>query len=191
MAIDLAGLVKSEASIQDIATHLDGLSSEARVNQCLGLPGRLEARLFETAKHAFSINLETLTPEAEETVIYALKNSLPVFNVSEKRFYRPTEGEVVGYNHTSPFVTRWAGPGYFFAMNGDDGELVFDYTRLPTFQPLGWPKIRPNEGLIAKMTYGDMTDYVRAIGQHTLIGAAYRHGKPMKAHFLLTRVSPT
>lgn len=182
-------LVQKDASAADIAAHLDGLTASARVAECLALPGGLQPKLFEKVKGADPLDLAGFVGPECETVIYELKNNLPVFNISQKRFYRPTEGEVVGYNHTTGLAATFAGPGYFFATQGDDGELVFDYTRLPTLQPEGWPEIRPNTGLIPGITYGNMLDYVRRVSAHTVIGAAFRHGKPRNAWFLLTRAA--
>lgn len=189
MTETFTSLVRKKASAEDIAGHLDGLSADQRVEECLALPGNLQPSLFELAKGKGELDVEAFVGATKETVIYELKNNLPVFNVSQKRFYRPEEGEVVGYNHTTGLAATFAGPGYFFATDGDDGELVFDYTRLPTLQPEGWPEIRPNTGLIPGITYGNMLDYVRRVSAHTVIGAAYRHGKPRNAWFLLTRAA--
>lgn len=187
MAETFTDLVKKRAPAADIAAHLDALGAAQRVEECLALPGKLESVLFDLVKGQGTLDIDTFVGATSTTVIYELKNNLPVFNVSQKRFYKPEEGEVVGYNHTTGLAATFAGPGYFFANDGDDGELVFDYTRLPTLQPEGWPEIRPNTGLIPGMTYGNMLDYVRRVSAHTVIGAAYRGGKPRNAWFLLTR----
>ncbi|MCA9554367.1 MAG: hypothetical protein KC933_30305 [Myxococcales bacterium] len=182
-------LVKKRARAEDISAHLDALGPAERVRECMALPGNLQPALFELAKGSSKLDVHDFVGQPCLTAIYELKNNLPVFNISQKRFYRPEEGEVVGYNHTTGLAATFAGPGYFFAVNGDDGELVFDYTRLPTLQPEGWPEIRPNTGLIPGLTYGEMLDYVRQVSAHTVIGAAYRKGKPRNAYFLLTRAA--
>ena len=182
-------LVKKKAPAEDIAAHLDGLSPQDRVQECMDLPGNLEPTLFELVKGHSQLDIDAFVGEPCTTVIYELKNNLPVFNISQKRFYKPEEGEIVGYNHTTGLAATFAGPGYFFAGNHDDGELVFDYTRLPTLQPEGWPEIRPNTGLIPGMTYGNMLDYVRQVSKDTVIGEAFRNGKSRKAWFLLTRAA--
>lgn len=189
MGATFTSLVQEGAPAADIAAHLDALSPRERVAECLALPGKLEPKLFELVKGAGALDVDDFVGATCETVIYELKNNLPVFNVSQKRFYKPEEGEIVGYNHTTGLAATFAGPGYFFAKNGDDGELVFDYTRLPTLQPEGWPEIRPNTGLIPGLTYGNMLDYVRRVSKHTVIGAAYKGGKPRNAWFLLTRAA--
>lgn len=182
-------LIERAASADEIGRHLDDLPAEKRVEECLALPGRLEPKLWELVSGKGTITMAELVPVAEETVIYELKNNLPVFNISQKRFYRPKQGEVVGYNHTGAVAATFAGPGYFFAIDGENGEVVFDYTRLPTLQPPGWPEIKPNTGLIPGITYGNMLDYARRVSKHTVIGAAFKDGKPRNAYFLLTRAA--
>ncbi len=186
MSDTFTSLVQKNARPEDIAAHLDGLSPNERVSQCLALPGNLESKLFELVKGHAQLQLQQFVGKEESTVIYELKNNLPVFNISQKRFWRPKTGEIVGYNHTTGLARTFAGPGYFFAVQGDNGELVFDYTRLPTLRPPEWPEITPNSGLIPGATYGEMLDYVRQVSRHTVIGAAYRHGKSRNAWFLLT-----
>jgi hypothetical protein len=182
-------LVSRSASPAEIAAHLDGLSPTARVAECLALPGRLEPRLFDLVKGHAALTVEELVSPAESTVIYELKNNLPVFNISQKRFFRPRTGETVGYNHTTGLAATFAGPGYFFVQAGQGGEVIFDYTRLPSMRPEGWPEIRPNTGLIPGAVYGEMIDVVRRVSRDTVIGAAYRHDRPRNAWFLLTRAA--
>ncbi len=182
-----AEMIDRTAPADEIAAHLDGLAAKDRVREVLALNGRQLAKLFELTKGKGAVTLAEFVARAEETTIYELRNGLPVFNVSQKRFFRPKDGEVVGYNHADPLAMFFAGPGYFFARDGDDGELLFDYTRLPALQPPGWPAIKPNaRGVIPRATYADMIDYGRRVSKHTVIGAAYRHGKPRNQHFILT-----
>ncbi len=187
MTDSFSDLVTKQAPPADIAAHLDGLSAEQRVKECMDLPGKLQSPLFDLVKGAGQLTIDEFVGSTCETVIYELKNNLPVFNISQKRFYKPEEGEVVGYNHTVGLAATFAGPGYFFAGDADDGELVFDYVRLPTFQPEGWPEIRPNTGLVPGIVYGNMLDYVRRVSKDTIIGSAFRDSKPRNAWFLLTR----
>ncbi len=178
-------LVREGRSADEIAAHLDGLSATQRVEEVLALPGGMQEKLWGIVEGR-RIELDQIVDTVGETLIYELKNSLPVFNISQKRFYKPPEGEVVGYNHTTGLAKTFAGPGYFFVQNGEDG-LEFDYTRLPSLRPEGWPEIKPNTGLIPGATYGHMIDYCRALSKHSLIGKAYKKGKPMGAYFMLTR----
>jgi hypothetical protein len=185
--MSFGALIDKGAPIDEIGAHLDGLSAKDRVREVLALDGRQLEKLFELCKGKSAVTMEEFVPRPEETIIFELKNGLPMFNYAQKRFFRPKDGEVVGYNHNGAFATYWVGPGYFFARNGDDGELLFDYTRLPTLQPPGWPEIKPNKtGLLPRVTYADMIDYARRVSKHTVIGAAFRHGKPRNQYFILT-----
>ncbi len=186
MTESFAQLVKDDASYEDIRQHLEALPASERVKQVLGFPAGLQGKLFEACKGQGDISMAEFVPASEETIIYELKNSLMMFNISQKRFFRPNSGEVVGYNRTGGFATFFTGPGYFYAVDGDDGEVVFDYTRLPDLQPDGWPKILENRGCLRGVTYGNQIDYVRRISKDTVIGTAYQNGKPRNAYFLLT-----
>lgn len=187
MSTTFASLIDKSAPLSDIAQHLDDLAPAERVRQVLAVDGRQQQQLFDLAKGKLSVTMDEFVPRSDETFIYELKNGLPMFNVSQKRFYRPQDGEIVGYNHTDAFATFWAGPGYFFARDSDDGEILFDYTRLPSLRPPGWPEIKKNaRGLVPRITYADMIDYCRRVSKHTVIGAAFRHGKPRNQTFILT-----
>ena len=58
---------------------------------------------------------------------------------------------------------------------------------------LGLDDFRFDQILIEELTRVDssfyMLDYVRRVSKHTVIGAAYRGGKPRNAWFLLTRAA--
>ena len=180
-------MIDKVAPIEEIGAHLDALSAAERVREVMAINGSQLAKLFELCKGKTAVTMEEFVPKKDETIVYELKNGLPLFSINQKRFFRPKEGEVVGYNHTDAFAAFFAGPGYFFAKDGDGGELLFDYTRLPTLQPPGWPEIKPNaRGLIPRATYADMIDYCRRVSKHTVIGAAFRHGKPRNQYFILT-----
>ena len=66
---------------------------------------------------------------------------------------------------------------------------MFDYTRLPDFQPPGWPTLKPNGGIIPRITYANMIDYTRMVGKYTAIGEAYRNGKTRNQWFIVTRAA--
>ena len=189
MADTFSDLIAKGAGAATIAAHLDGLPPARRVDEVLGMPGNLQPKLFDSVKDQGSVTLDTFVEATGDTVIYELKNNLPAFNVSQKRFFRPEQGEVIGYNHTGGVAAFFAGPGYFYAVDGEHGELVFDYTRLPTLQPPGWPEILPNKGMLRGVTYGNMLDYCWPVSKHTVIGAAFKDGKPRNAYFILTRAA--
>jgi hypothetical protein len=66
-------------------------------------------------------------------------------------------------------------------------EILFDYTRVPSTAPEGWPPVKPNTGGTAKLVYGGMHDFCRRVSSTVIIGAATRLGKPIDAYFVLAR----
>jgi hypothetical protein len=185
----LASLLEGGGSARDIESHLDGLSSAARLAQVLAVTGRGVRRLYDAVAGGPVPSLDELVPPATEgVVIYEGRNSLAAFSRFQKRFVRMS-GLVVGYNHqTMSFVT---GPGYFVVHapsgSGDHGqELDFDYTVAPPGEPAGWPAYRPNEGGLSRFVYGNMHDYVRRVARGVVVGKAYRHGVAQDAYFSLT-----
>lgn len=182
-------LVRREASLAEIARHLDALEEGERVRQIRALKGADQRRLWRAAKGKGALTLEGFVSAVERTVIYEGKNILPIFSLFQKRFFRSGAGAVFGYNENSAFVTFFAGPGYFTVRGADDGELAFDYTDIPGCAPEGWPPLRANDGFVPAIVYGGMIDYVRFVSQDTVIGAAFRAGKPRHQYFVLTRVA--
>lgn len=182
----LSDLVVAATAPEVLAEYLDGLSESQRINECLSLSGRVLRDLYALVEGKRPFPMDQLAPRAGAEEIFALKNSMPVFHTSEKRFFRAEDG-VVGYNHTGGFATSFAGPGYFSAETRDDGTLVFDYRRLPTAVAPGWPPVRPNTGLIPALVYGNMLDYCWGVSADTLIGAAFKGEKSLNTYFLLTR----
>ena len=186
MGDTFAGLIGKGASAADIAAHLDRLDSRRRIRQVRACGAGLQKKLWNIARGHARLDVASFVPEPDRTVVYCGRNSLPVFKIFEKRFWRPgAGGEVVGYNHQTMSVAT--GPGYFVTRDSADGEILFDYTADPRLQPPGWPDIKPNKGLVAGAVYGGMIDYNRRVSKHTVIGSATRKGKPMGAFYLLTR----
>jgi hypothetical protein len=181
-------LARPDCTQAQLAAHLDALSTEERVRQCRALGKKLQKRLWEVCAEAPAFTLEDLIPSTETgTVRWAGKNSLGVFTHFEKRFGRH-QGAVVGYNF-NPGVAWFTGPGYFttVAAPGRPKEILFDYTRVPSTAPAGWPAVKPNSGGTAKLVYGKMHDFCRRVSQTVIIGAATRLGKPIDAYFVLAR----
>lgn len=171
-----------------LAAHLDGLDVTTRVQQCRALGKRLQRRLWEVTADAPAFTLEDLIPPTETgTVIWAGKNSLPLFTHFEKRFARQN-GTVVGFNF-NPGIAWFTGPGYFTTVQAPERprEILFDYTRVPAAAPPGWPAVKPNSSGTAKLVYGGMHDFCRRVSQTVIIGAATRLGKPIDAYFVLAR----
>ncbi len=184
----LTTLFKSGADAETIAKHLDALADEQRLIEVREFPGSLQSKLYDFVGQKKKTEIEAFIPFADKTVTYSGKNSAPAFKFFSKKFWRPSKGgEVVGYN--DQFWHFVSGPGYFVAYDDNKlGEVVFDYTRLPTWRPDGWPEIKPNSGLIAGPAFGNMLDYNRWVSSNTVIGRAFKNGKNI-AHYLVTRVS--
>lgn len=188
MAETLTTLFKAGADPAAIARHLDALDEQQRLEQVRAFPGGLQSKLYDLVDHRQPIDIERFIPTPDATVVYSGKNSAPAFKNFSKLFWRPSGGgEVVGYNEQ--FWRFASGPGYFVAYDdGKSGEVVFDYTKLPSSKPEGWPEIKPNTGLIAAPAFANMLDYNRAVSSNTIVGRAFKSGK-LIAHYLVTRVS--
>jgi hypothetical protein len=180
-------LLRAEVTQPELAAHLDALDAEARVEQCRALGKRLQKRLWQVCADAPAFTLEDLIPSTEKgTVRWAGKNSLALFTHFEKRFARQ-DGVVVGYNF-NPGVQWFTGPGYFTTVQAEGErarEILFDYTRVPSVAPDGWPPVRANTSGTAKLVYGNMHDFCRRVSSTVIIGAATRLGKPIDAYFVL------
>ena len=187
-------LVRDLASAAELASHLDALSPDERVDQVVALKGRGLAKLWEIVAGAAPITLEEMVPLSEQgTRIYEGRNSLPTFSRFQKRFTRLSTGQIIGYNHqTMAFVT---GPGYFVvkpapADGEHQGELYFDYTEFdsaaPSEAPDGWPTFKPNEAGLSRLVYAHMKDFCRRIARGVLIGKAFKNDVSQNAWFTLT-----
>ncbi len=180
-------LDSSEAKLAAIEAHLDALDAGARIAECRALGRKQLTRLWELA--APSLALDDLVPAAAmegEKVEFAGKNSLPVFTHFEKHFTRHG-GAIVGINvGATAFAT---GPGYFTCDTTSErpGEVRFDYTRVPSSAPQGWPVPRSNASGLSYFVYRDMHDYNRRVSKDVVIGAATRLGTPIDAYYVLAR----
>jgi hypothetical protein len=180
-----ASLIVRGASPAEIANHLDGLELERRVREVRAIGRRLQVKLWGLVKGAGALEIASFVGEPERTAIFKGRNTVPIFSTFEKRFWRPASGDVFGYNHNVGLAAL-PGPGYFMVAEAE-GELVFDYCSVPRSAPSEWPPVRPNSGFLAGIVYGGMQDYVRFVSKTTVIGAAFRRGKPRNFYFLLTR----
>ena len=178
-----------DVSCAALAAFLDGLDEPARVRAVRTLPGRALRRLWTVCANAAPLSLDEFVPPtlAEgETLIYAGKNSLPLFSIFEKRFARH-RGEIVGYNEgtTRPLV----GPGYFTVSAPPDRprEVLIDYERVPATAPAGWPAVKPNDRGLSALVFGHLHDYLRRVSNGVVIGIGTRHGKDLNAWFVLAR----
>jgi hypothetical protein len=187
-------LVRDRASAAELASHLDALSPDERVEQVVAVKGRRLAKLWEIVDGATPITLEEMVPPSEQgTRIYEGRNSLPAFTRFQKRMTRLSSGQVIGYNHQ--VAAPVTGPGYFVvkapeAAGDHPGELYFDYsefdTAAPSEEPEGWPPFKPNEAGLSSLVYAHMKDYCRRVARGVLIGKAYKNEVSQNAWFTLT-----
>lgn len=182
-------LDSSEVTLATVEKHLDGLDPGQRVAECRALSKRQLARLWEVSAPAGELKLDDLAGTVEKAgdrVEFAGKNSLPLFTHFEKHFVRHG-GAVFGINvGATQFAT---GPGYFTCdVTGERAkEVRFDYTRVPSDVPAGWPAPRSNRSGISYFVYRDMHDYNRRVSKDVVIGAATRLGAPIDAYYVLAR----
>ena len=107
-------------------------------------------------------------------------------------FYRPDDEataakELWGFNRNGPLVTTTVGPGYYVAYPRGQGEVLIDYTRLPTRAPQGWPRILRNDQRLSRLVYHGTQDVLRGVSKHVTIGRASRKGKDLDNWFVLCR----
>jgi len=179
----------------EVARALDSMSPGERV-RAIRATGRAEQRrLYEAVSGFRALRLVDVVPAAVPAltpVRHHGKNTLPLFTDFEKRFCRPADADarnpdrLWGYNESSGM---WAvGPGYFVLRpDAARGELLVDYTLLPSDRPSSWPEIRSNERGLSRFVYGFMVDTLRGVSEHVTIGSAARRGKDIGSWFLLCR----
>ena len=93
----LSALLESGASSREIATHLDGLSASARLDEVLAITGSAVGRLYAAVADAPTVTPEEfLPPSTKGTLIYEGRNSLVAFSRFQKRFLRLESGVIVG-----------------------------------------------------------------------------------------------
>jgi len=185
--------VESRASARELAEMLNGMGPRERVNAVTAVKGALVGQLYALVRDGEPLGLDDIVPSstpAGSTVTFEGRNSLPAFSRFQKRFARTADGLVFGYNH-QPLRVAGAvtGPGYFRVVEADDahpGELLFDYTLPPPFEPAGWPAYRANEVGVSRFVFMDLNDYVRKVAEGVVVGAAFRRGEDQNAYFSLT-----
>ena len=195
--MDVSVFLEPKVDIERLAEILDGLGHEGRVHTMRTWNKKRMAAIFDACAGR-AISLEQVVPPgvgAGSEVIHDLRNTLPVFTNAQKRFAR-VEGEsvaVCGYNRQFG-VARVSEPGYFVVRDGEGehaNELVIDYTSVPRSKPSSWPDIEPNDsGLVNKLVWSGMIDYLRRVSQHVSIGRATKGGKPIGQYFALVRRDP-
>jgi hypothetical protein len=172
-----------------ISDFLDGLSNEERVLAARSLGRSHQRRLWTLVDRFADLDLDYFVPRgtpALTPVRHYGRNSLPAFQLFEKRFYRTADGTIAGANFQS--ISPFTGPGYYVArFVADRHEVAVDYNLVPNEKPDGWPEIRRNEAGVSRFIYGFMIDTMRRVSSHVSIGSAARHGKDMGSWFMLCR----
>jgi hypothetical protein len=177
------------ASFAEISAHLAGLNPADRVAECSALSATLQKRLWELATATARRGAGDLVPAGQDTALFAGRNSLTMFNRFQKRFARQG-AEVAGYNvHPLSWLI---GPGYFTVVLGPPGmALRFDYSRVPTAAPVGWPRVSDNSSAFARPVYGGLLDEVAWVTTDILVGSAFRGGRALGSYFVLARAAAT
>ena len=186
-------LAKPTLDLEQLSSRLDSVDQGERLAEIWSLNAVEQARLFEAVKGHHPITVDDLVPAgtaALQGVTHEGKNSLPMFNHFAKVFYRPeaSAAELNGFNRNDAVVGTTVGPGYFVAYAHGPGEVLLDYTRLPTKKPDGWPAIAPNDSRLSRFVYNNTKDLLRGVSKHVIIGHASRNGVDLPNWFVLCRV---
>lgn len=173
------------ADIHTLSTALDGASQDQRLAWLARLPGRQLATLYDLAEGQ-QLTVEDMHGQQGQVVIHQGMNSMAMFRAFQKRMVLH-DGQIKGHNHQP-----WAwliGAGTFIVEPSPEveGELHFDYIRLPDSGFPEFPPPKDNTAGLSRFAYGNMIDIVRRVSQHVTIGKAYRHGKYAGYHFALCR----
>ena len=191
--MDVTILLEPKIDLERLAEVLDGLGHEGRVHATRTWTGKQKKALFEAAKGWKPIDLDFMVPSSIGNlveVVHVGHNTTGIHPHFEKRMTK-LEGEdapIYGFNEQS--LRMFSGPGYFAVTKGEgehEGELVFDYDKVPKTKPEHWPTIEKNDGFISGIVNGGMTDYLRALSSHVSIGVAYKNGKHRGFWFTLVR----
>jgi hypothetical protein len=191
----IARIREKPSSPEKTARFLDALSHEERVIAIRSLGSRDQKLLWQAADGFASVRLVDIVPArvpAMTPVRHYGKNSLPLFTIFEKRFYRPSSSqaenpdELYGCNFNS--MMSIVGPGYYVAVEDQKrAEVLIDYRRIPPQKPEAWPAIKPNDAGLSRFVYGFMVDTLRRVSEHVTIGSAARNGKEINSWFVLCR----
>jgi len=186
-------LSASAPDMTAIGELLDQLSPATRLAECMAMPKRQQAALFDAADGFMPIDLNYLVPNDApplQEVVHEGRNSLPAFRRFAKVMCRGTEGdELLGYNRSGASIMVPVGPGYFVAYPHNTNEVLVDYLRVPTEKPDHWPKILPNSARLSRFVYNGTQDVLRGVSKHVCIGRASKGGKDMDNWFVLCRTT--
>jgi hypothetical protein len=198
--MSLPSMLRSGATIHQIAAHLDGLDPETRLAEVRAVGRRDQELLYQRAADAPPITLERFVGKEVaplREVIHHGKNSQPAFRDFEKRFCRPEDGseQLFGFNEGP--ARRLIGPGYFVARvtegGGSDprGAVVVDYFTVPDGPVVpSWPEVRPNSSGLQRFVFHRTRDYMRRVSSHVSIGKAIKDEQRAMGYFVLCRQDP-
>ncbi|MGQ0508502.1 MAG: hypothetical protein ACT4TC_24655 [Myxococcaceae bacterium] len=186
-------LIQHEAAVSDLAAASDAMSHDAREKLVRSFSAKQLKTLYArgdgaTDRASLDFFVPAGTPKGS-TVEWIGQNSLPLFRAFTKRFTRSPQGDAL-IGHNTGATQGLVGPGYFTCVVHPErkSEFLFDYTRYPQATPNGWPMLARNERGISHLVFAGMHDYVRRIGSHMAIGAAYNSkGKFKGQYFVLSR----
>lgn len=185
-----SALAEASFDLTAIAKALDAMDTAQLIAETRVLGLKEQRALFAAAKGFRRWTLDDMVPAAtpaDQQVIHQGRNTLPAFNIFQKRFGRPSGGsraDVWGYNEQG---MRWfTGPGWFVCREDGD-EVIVDYYKVPERQMPGWPAVRDNERFPTSAVYGKMIDVVRGVSERVCIGMPVKRGKPMDSFFVLVR----
>lgn len=192
---ELHARIEEGGQPQAICELLDGLSHEQRLEATRSLTRRLQKKLYALVDGFRPVTLLDMVPAKVPQltpVRHHGKNTMPVFTLFEKRFYRAADQdpsapkELGGANFQS--IQLLTGPGYFVAKDSPDKpEVLVDYYHVPGVAPESFPKIVPNGFNRSGLIYGSMIDTLRRVSEHITVGSAAKHGKDIGAFFMLCR----
>ena len=184
-------------SLDEIAHWLDNQTPENRLQTIQSLNKADQRTLFEKCANTAPLTLDYFCAEPNVEVIHDGKNSLPAFQLFQKRFVRLDDDRVIGYNHASTMGV--IGPGYFVLKETNEnpewaqhGSVVVDYYEVldaNTPIPSTWPKVKGNHQGLQIFVYNKMHDFMRRVSTHVSIGSAFKKGKSIDSYFLLCRRS--
>jgi hypothetical protein len=180
---------------QPISDLLDKLAEPARLEAVRSLARGQQRKLWNAVDGFREVRLLDMVPASTpdlKAVRHYGKNSLPMFRLFEKRFYRPggqdpsKPAELGGANFQS--IQLLTGPGYFVAVDSPKRpEVLVDYYRVPKVKPDDFFPIEENRRNRGGLVYGYMIDTLRRVSEHVTIGSAAKHGKDIGAYFVLCR----
>lgn len=190
-----ARILETPPNLKAITALLDGLSESDRIAATRSLTRSLQRTLYKIVDGYLPVRLVDMVPPGiagMTAVRHFGKNTMPMFTLFEKRFYRLPNNdasapkELGGANFQS--IQALTGPGYFVAVDDPKKpEVLVDYYRVPNVAPDGFLKIVPNKGNRSGLVYGSMIDTLRRVSEHVTIGSAAKHGKNIGAYFMLCR----